>query len=99
MSAPRAARSRTEHITNSSKQDLCNSLNSKLSARSMTTSRPFQVNEYGNTNEQKAGSVPLAEYLAGFHIIVNCVLQDTDAPLMFVTDEELALFRPGIPGQ
>ncbi|MDO0917030.1 N(5)-(carboxyethyl)ornithine synthase [Streptomyces sp. DT2A-34] len=42
-----------------------------------------------------AGSVPLAEYLAGFDIIVNCVLQDTDAPLTFVTDEELALFRPG----
>jgi alanine dehydrogenase len=42
-----------------------------------------------------AGPVPLAEYLAGFDIIVNCVLQDTDAPLMFVTDEELALFRPG----
>ncbi|MFD5626875.1 N(5)-(carboxyethyl)ornithine synthase [Streptomyces sp. NPDC127072] len=42
-----------------------------------------------------AGSVPMAEYLAGFDIIVNCVLQDTDAPLTFVTDEELALFRPG----
>lgn len=42
-----------------------------------------------------AGSEPLAEYLAGFDIIVNCVLQDTDAPLMFVTDEELAGFRPG----
>lgn len=39
--------------------------------------------------------MPLAEYLAGFDVIVNCVLQDTDAPLMFVTDEELALFRPG----
>jgi alanine dehydrogenase len=42
-----------------------------------------------------AGPVPLAEYLAGFDIIVNCVRQDTDAPLTFVTDEELALFRPG----
>ncbi|MGW5430160.1 N(5)-(carboxyethyl)ornithine synthase [Streptomyces sp. NPDC004059] len=42
-----------------------------------------------------AGSLPLAEYLAGFDIIVNCVLQDTDAPLMFVTEEELTLFRPG----
>ncbi|MGW2618168.1 N(5)-(carboxyethyl)ornithine synthase [Streptomyces sp. NPDC001500] len=42
-----------------------------------------------------AGTVPLAEYLAGFDVIVNCVLQDTDAPLTFVTDEELALFRPG----
>lgn len=42
-----------------------------------------------------AGTVPLGEYLAGFDIIVNCVLQDTDAPLMFVTNEELARFRPG----
>jgi alanine dehydrogenase len=39
--------------------------------------------------------VPLAQYLAGFDIVVNCVLQDTDAPLMFVTNEELALFQPG----
>lgn len=42
-----------------------------------------------------SGPVPLAEYLAGFDIIVNCVRQDTDAPLMFVTEEDLALFRPG----
>ncbi|WP_069770702.1 N(5)-(carboxyethyl)ornithine synthase [Streptomyces sp. LUP30] len=42
-----------------------------------------------------AGSMPLAEYLAGFDVIVNCILQDTDAPLTFVTDEELALFQPG----
>ncbi|MFI6280230.1 N(5)-(carboxyethyl)ornithine synthase [Streptomyces sp. NPDC050988] len=41
------------------------------------------------------GPVPLAEYLAGFDIIVNCIRQDTDAPLTFVTDEELAHFRPG----
>ncbi|GGS15938.1 alanine dehydrogenase [Streptomyces aureoverticillatus] len=42
-----------------------------------------------------AGSVPIAEYLAGFDIVVNCIRQDTDAPLVFVTDKELALFRPG----
>ncbi|MFD8737039.1 N(5)-(carboxyethyl)ornithine synthase [Streptomyces sp. NPDC059618] len=42
-----------------------------------------------------AGPVPLAEYLAGFDIVVNCILQDTDAPLTFVTEEELSLFRPG----
>ncbi|MCX4572076.1 N(5)-(carboxyethyl)ornithine synthase [Streptomyces sp. NBC_01571] len=42
-----------------------------------------------------AGPVPLAEYLAGFDIIVNCIRQDTDAPLMFVSEEELSLFRPG----
>ena len=37
----------------------------------------------------------MAEFLAEHDIIVNCVLQDTDAPLMFVNDEELSLFRPG----
>ncbi|UQA92543.1 N(5)-(carboxyethyl)ornithine synthase [Streptomyces halobius] len=42
-----------------------------------------------------AGPVPFAEYLAGFDIIVNCIRQDTDAPLVFVSDRELALFRPG----
>ena len=36
------------------------------------------------------GRVPLAEFLAEHDIIVNCVLQDTDAPLMFLTDDDLA---------
>jgi alanine dehydrogenase len=38
---------------------------------------------------------PVAEFLARHDIVVNCVLQDTDAPLMFVTTEELGLFAPG----
>ena len=42
-----------------------------------------------------AGPKPLADFLAGHDIVVNCVLQDTDAPLMFVTSEELELFAPG----
>ncbi len=41
------------------------------------------------------GRIPLAAYLAGFDIVVNCVLQDTGAPLMFVTAGELAAFSPG----
>ncbi|MEU4205513.1 alanine dehydrogenase [Streptomyces sp. NPDC026294] len=41
------------------------------------------------------GPVPLAEYLCGFDIVVNCIRQDTDAPLIFVTGKELDLFRPG----
>jgi alanine dehydrogenase len=41
------------------------------------------------------GPVPLAAYLAGFDIVVNCVLQDTAAPLMFITGGELAAFPPG----
>lgn len=41
------------------------------------------------------GPVPTAAYLARYDIVVNCVLQDTDAPLMFVRDDELAAFAPG----
>jgi len=41
------------------------------------------------------GLLPLAAYLAGFDIVVNCVLQDTGAPLMFITEPELAAFSPG----
>jgi alanine dehydrogenase len=33
--------------------------------------------------------VPLAAFLAEHDIVVNCVLQDTDAPLMFVTAGDL----------
>ncbi len=41
------------------------------------------------------GDVPLAEFLAEHDIVVNCALQDTDAPLMFLFDDDLAAFRPG----
>lgn len=38
---------------------------------------------------------PLAEVLAGYDVVVNCILQDTDEPLMFVMDDDLGLFAPG----
>jgi alanine dehydrogenase len=41
------------------------------------------------------GPVPLAAYLTEFDIVVNCVLQHTGAPLMFVTGEDVAAFAPG----
>lgn len=41
------------------------------------------------------GRLPLAAFLAEHDIVVNCVLQDTDAPLMFVTTGELGAFAPG----
>jgi alanine dehydrogenase len=41
------------------------------------------------------GTVPMAAFLAEHDIVVNCVLQDTDAPLIFVTGEELKSFAPG----
>jgi alanine dehydrogenase len=41
------------------------------------------------------GTVPLARFLASRDIVVNCVLQDTSAPLTFLIEEDLAGFRPG----
>jgi len=45
--------------------------------------------------ETENGPVPAAEFLAGYDVIVNCVLQDTDEPMMFVSDSDLAAFAPG----
>lgn len=45
--------------------------------------------------DQDAGRVNTAEFLSEHDIVVNCVLQDTDAPLMFATTAELSAFRPG----
>jgi len=42
-----------------------------------------------------SGPGSVAEFLAGHDIIVNCVLQDTERPLMFVTADELGLFASG----
>ncbi len=41
------------------------------------------------------GRVPLPAFLAEHDIVVNCVLQNTDAPLMFVTTADLDSFAPG----
>ena len=40
------------------------------------------------------GAVPVAHYLAENDIVVNCVLQDPNAPLIFVTEDDLAAFTP-----
>ena len=41
------------------------------------------------------GAVPLAGFLAEHDVIVNCVLQDTDDPHVFMTDADLAHLAPG----
>ena len=41
------------------------------------------------------GVIPVARFLADNDIIVNCVLQDPDAPLIFVTEDDLVSFTPG----
>ena len=43
----------------------------------------------------EGGRVPLSGFLAEHDIIVNCVLQDTAAPLTFLMEEDLALLEPG----
>lgn len=41
------------------------------------------------------GREPLAAYLAENDIVVNCTLQDTSNPLVFLREDDLAAFRPG----
>ncbi|TCO54255.1 N(5)-(carboxyethyl)ornithine synthase [Actinocrispum wychmicini] len=41
------------------------------------------------------GRVPLAEFLAEHDIVVNCVLQNTEAPLTFLVEADLSAFTPG----
>ena len=54
------------------------------------------VEDPGRTVVRTAGGpVPAAAFLARDDIVVNCVLQDTDSPLMFVADSDIAAFRPG----
>ena len=40
------------------------------------------------------GAVPLAGYLAEHDLVINCVLQDTNAPLTFLNEDDLIEFRP-----
>ncbi|MGN5732706.1 N(5)-(carboxyethyl)ornithine synthase [Arthrobacter psychrochitiniphilus] len=41
------------------------------------------------------GEVPLADFLAEADIVVNCTLQDPNAPMTYLTEADLAAFRPG----
>ncbi|QCP00274.1 alanine dehydrogenase [Arthrobacter sp. 24S4-2] len=41
------------------------------------------------------GRVPLAPFLAASDIVVNCTLQDPNAPLTYLREEDLDAFRPG----
>ena len=54
-----------------------------------------EVDPTRTTVQTAAGQVPTASFLAGYDIVVNCVLQDPDLPFMFVSDEELAGFPSG----
>lgn len=40
-------------------------------------------------------NLPLEQFLAGHDIVVNCVLQNPSAPLIFLTTDDLPAFAPG----
>jgi alanine dehydrogenase len=50
---------------------------------------------YQSTVHTDDGAVKLAPYLAENDIVVNCTLQDPNAPLTYLRTEDLDLFRPG----
>ena len=41
------------------------------------------------------GDMPLGEFLAGADIVINCTLQDPNAPMTYLTESDLGAFRPG----
>jgi len=45
--------------------------------------------------ETSSDPVPASAFLAEHDIIVNCVFQDTDSPMMFLVGEDLAELAPG----
>ena len=44
---------------------------------------------------EQGDAAPLARALAEADVIVNCILQDTDHPLMFLTEDDLPALRSG----
>ncbi|WP_375386232.1 N(5)-(carboxyethyl)ornithine synthase [uncultured Microbacterium sp.] len=50
---------------------------------------------FDSTVNTEDGPVPLAPFLASHDIVVNCTLQDPNAPLTYLRTEDLAAFRPG----
>jgi len=50
---------------------------------------------FSSTVNTEDGPVPLAPFLAERDIVVNCTLQDPNAPLTYLRTEDLAAFRPG----
>lgn len=59
--------------------------------------RQFEHDPAGDesTVTTERGGEPLRAYLAENDIVVNCTLQDTAHPLVYLEDDDLAAFRPG----
>ncbi|WP_237111627.1 N(5)-(carboxyethyl)ornithine synthase [Nocardioides sp. WS12] len=58
--------------------------------------RQFDHGPDGESNVMtERGREPLAAYLAENDIVVNCTLQDTAAPLVYLGTDDVGAFRPG----
>ncbi len=44
--------------------------------------------------ETADGEVPIAKALAEFDIIVNCIFQNTERPLIYIKGDEIDLLKP-----
>jgi alanine dehydrogenase len=66
-------------------------------AAPMAPARLIHYDHAGEHFEVVGGAeeAPVAEYLAAHDMVVNCVLQDPDDPLVFVRNEELDRFARG----
>jgi len=68
---------------------------SPIPSARMVQFRPDPANPARCQVLDDSGLVPMAAYLARFDSVVNCVLQDPNAPLIFVAEDDLAAFTPG----
>ncbi|KRC59418.1 alanine dehydrogenase [Agromyces sp. Root81] len=50
---------------------------------------------YASTVNLEDGPIALAPFLAAHDIVVNCTLQDPNAPLTYLRTEDVGAFRPG----
>ncbi len=50
---------------------------------------------YASTVNIEQGPIALAPFLAAHDIVVNCTLQDPNAPLTYLRTEDVGAFRPG----
>ena len=50
---------------------------------------------FASTVNTEDGPIALAPFLAAHDIVVNCTLQDPNAPLTYLRTEDLGAFRPG----
>ena len=72
-----------------------NAVESQIHSARMVHFEPDDVDPSRSHANTDAGPVPLAGFLAEHDIIVNCVLQDPNAPLTFLTEDDLPVLAPG----